>query len=376
MSASTTTMLRDTPMVRLARAALGTDRAVLLPRAAQETGRLLGASSCEIWLAENGLPQVAAVYLKPGAVVGSLDAAALTAALRGHSDSLVQVDDWLCVPVPGDPNPRGVLALYRARHWTDDELATAALAATIVALALKLAEARSFDDRERDQFLALIGHDLRSPLSNVRVGAQLARRNLQAGDVDSVRQALEIIEHQSARLLDRLQVLLEAVAAAGKWLVRLEALDMGAIAESVVAPYRLAAEQGGTGTTFEVAVDPRAPRARGDASQIAQALEQLVDNAAKYAAGGRVSITVTGTGTVVRTEVCDNGPGIRPEDLDRIFAPFARGRAAAGKEGYGLGLYLARNIVTAQGGQLGVSRTSRSGTCMSLTLPVARADEA
>jgi signal transduction histidine kinase len=359
MSASTTTMLRDTPMVRLARAALGTDRAVLLPRAAQETGRLLGASSCEIWLAENGLPQVAAVYLKPGAVVGSLDAAALTAALRGHSDSLVQVDDWLCVPVPGDPNPRGVLALYRARHWTDDELATAALAATIVALALKLAEARSFDDRERDQFLALIGHDLRSPLSNVRVGAQLARRNLQAGDVDSVRQAL-----------------LEAVAAAGKWLVRLEALDMGAIAESVVAPYRLAAEQGGTGTTFEVAVDPRAPRARGDASQIAQALEQLVDNAAKYAAGGRVSITVTGTGTVVRTEVCDNGPGIRPEDLDRIFAPFARGRAAAGKEGYGLGLYLARNIVTAQGGQLGVSRTSRSGTCMSLTLPVARADEA
>jgi signal transduction histidine kinase len=66
----------------------------------------------------------------------------------------------------------------------------------------------------------------------------------------------------------------------------------------------------------------------------------------------------------VRLDVCDDGPGIRPEDVDRVFAPFGRGRSGGDKQGYGLGLYLARNIVNAHGGRLWIARTSRSGTCM------------
>ena len=267
------------------------------------------------------------------------------------------------------------LAVHGAGPWQAGQIALAETAAAIVGLGVQLTRARRFDDRERDQFLALVGHDLRSPLSNVRVGAQLARRNLEAGDTDSARQALEIIEHQSARLLNRLQALLEAVAAAGWWLIRLGPLDLGALAETVVAPYRMAAMESGVGTTFEVLVDPAAQRARGDAGQIAQVIEQLVDNAAKYAAGGHVSVAVSMAGAAVRLDVCDDGPGIRPEDVERVFAPFSRGAAASGKDGYGLGLYLARNIVVAHGGQLKVGRTSRSGTCMTMTLPAARPED-
>lgn len=364
------------PLLELAQAAASdADHAVLLPRAAEETARLLGAEACEIWLAEDGLPRVAAVHLEPGAVVGRFDGEALVATLGPGPGAPVVIDEWLSVPVSGDTGPRGALAVRRRGAWSAADVAGAEMAAAIVALGLQLLEARRFDDRERDQFLALVGHDLRSPLSNVRVGAQLARRNLDAGDVESARQALEIIEHQSGRLLDRLQALLDAVAASGRWLTRLEALDLAAIARSVVAPYRLAAEQAGTGTTFEVVSEPAAPRARGDAGQIAQVVEQLVDNAAKYASGGHVTVTVAAAGTAVRLEVCDDGPGIRPEEVERVFAPFSRGASAAGKEGYGLGLYLARNIVTAHGGQLRIARTSRSGTCMAMSLPVARTEE-
>jgi signal transduction histidine kinase len=203
----------------------------------------------------------------------------------------------------------------------------------------------------------------------VRVGAQLAVRNLEAGDLDSVRTALGIIENQSGRLVDRLEALLEAVAAQGGQLIRLERLDLSALAESVVQPYRLSAEKDETGTTFEVSAEAEAPAARGDSGQIGQVIQQLVDNAAKYAEGGRVTVTVEPEGKMVRLEVCDTGPGIRPEDVERVFSPFGRGHAAAGREGFGLGLYLAKNIITAHGGRLWISRTSRSGTCMAFTLP-------
>jgi signal transduction histidine kinase len=316
---------------------------------------------------------VAAVHLEPGASVHSLYGQALMASLGGRT---VELDGWLSVPVPGDPSPVGVLTLHKTDSWTARDQESAELAAGVLGLGLMLSEARRFDDRERDQFLALIGHDLRSPLSNVRVGAQLARRNLAAGDTESVEEALTIIEHQSGRLLDRLQALLDAVAASGRWLIRLQPLDLGDLAETALAPFRLAAQESGLGTRFEIAVAPGTPAARGDAGQIAQVFEQLIDNAAKYAAGGHVRIDIAPAGTSVRVDVCDDGPGIRPEDLDRVFAPFGRGRSAAQKDGYGLGLYLARNIVTAHGGRLWIGRTSRSGTCMAMTLPVARPEDA
>jgi GAF domain-containing protein len=170
------------PVLALARAALSqAERGVLIPRTAQEMARALRAKACEIWLADSEAPQVAAVYLEPGTVADSLDGAVLLSVVGSGSGEPVSVGDWLCVPVRGEPGVRGVLALNRAGAWHDEEVALAELAASIVAFVVALGQARTFDDRERDQFLALIGHDLRSPVSNIRVGAQLARRNLNAG---------------------------------------------------------------------------------------------------------------------------------------------------------------------------------------------------
>ena len=349
-------------------AASAADRLAFLPIVARKAVEMLDADACEVWLNEDG-PVLGATYRAPRTKAGaSPDADAIEACLKGDT---VRRHAWLCVPLPSDPAPSGVLAIARAGVWAPDDVALAETAASMIDLGLEIASAGRLDNHSRSQFLALIGHDLRSPLANVRIGAQLAGRNLEAGDLDSVRQALRIIESQSNRLVARLEALLDAVAADGHLLIRPEAVDLGAVAEAAVDPFRLAAEQTGAGTRFEVRVKPGTPLARCDRVQVGQVLEHLLDNAAKYASGKQVTLTVAPAGAFVRVDVCDTGPGIRPEDVDRVFAPFGRGQAAAGKEGYGLGLYLARNIVAAHGGRLWIARTSRSGTCMALTLPAA-----
>jgi signal transduction histidine kinase len=359
------------PVLSVLRAALdGGDRSAFLPTVAREAAAFLGAEACQVWLDDEG-PALTAVYRAPDAPVRSPDGHLLRRALAGE---VVHAEGWLTLAIPGAERARGVLALTDPGPGQSQLLERAELVASILGLALATEGAERFDVEARDQFLALLGHDLRAPLANVRVGAQLARRNLEAGDVESVREALGIIENQSGRLLARLEALLDAIAAAGHRLIRLEPLDLVAISEAIVGPYRLAAEETGSGTVFHVEHPPRALLARGDAGQVTQVIEQLVDNASKYASGGHITITIRPAGSSVRLDVVDDGPGIRPEDVERVFAPFGRGRGGSEKQGYGLGLYLARNIITAHGGRLWIDRTSRSGTHMAFTLPAVESD--
>lgn len=353
----------------IARAASGAvDRMAFLPVVARAVVGMFHAEACEVWLNEQG-PVLAATYRAPEARVETGPArAALEETLGGAP---VLAADWYLQPIPGHPVSGGVLAVLRPGAWSRDEVDLLETVASMLDLGMEVAAAGRMDDQARDQFLALIGHDLRSPLSMVRVGAQLASRNLDAGDLQSVQQALKIIEAQSSRLVARLEALLDAVAADGRMLLRPEALDLAQLAEQMIEPLRLAAEEQRSGTTFAVEGAPSSPKARGDRVQICQVLEHLLDNAAKYAPGGRITVRVEGSGNMVLVHVADTGPGIAPEDMERIFAPFGRGRSSAGKSGYGLGLYLARNIAQAHGGKLWISRSSRSGTCFTLSLPAA-----
>ncbi len=361
------------PLLDMARAAAGAvDRTAFLPVVARGIAEVLEADACEVWLDVGG-PTLSALYRAPGAGAPPRSPERRALAEVMAEAEVAHVDGWLCVPLPqtAGTGTRGVIALTRTAAPNAEEVTIVEVAATLARLGLDAADAGRFDAESRDQFVALLGHDLRAPLSNVRVGAQLAQRNLDAGDMDSVRKALAIIESQSGRLLARLEALLDAVAATGGWLIKLEALDLGAMAAAAIEPFALAAEEKGAGTTFVLDVAPGTPPARGDAAQIARVLEHLVDNAAKYAPGKPIVVHVGAAEGGIRLDVTDRGPGIRPEDVDRVFTPFGRGRNSGDKDGYGLGLYLARNIARSHGGRLWIARTSPSGTTMSLTLPLA-----
>jgi len=117
-------------------------------------------------------------------------------------------------------------------------------------------------------------------------------------------------------------------------------------------------------------IPPDLPAIQADPERLAQALENLVDNAIKFTpAGGSVTLRAEVRDREVWICVQDTGPGIPMEDLPRLFEPFYRGRQE-GRPGLGLGLFLARTIVEAHGGRLDVESRAGEGSCFMLILPL------
>jgi signal transduction histidine kinase len=110
---------------------------------------------------------------------------------------------------------------------------------------------------------------------------------------------------------------------------------------------------------------------RADPRRLERVLVNLLSNALKYAAGSRVRIEVVAEGEWVDVCVADDGPGIHPDDLPRLFRRFERGRGTEGKDGLGLGLYGARRIVEAHGGRIEVESAPGAGSRFRVRLPAA-----
>jgi len=120
-------------------------------------------------------------------------------------------------------------------------------------------------------------------------------------------------------------------------------------------------------------VDPDVPLVHVDETQVERALSNIIDNARRYAgAEGRVRVTAGVHDATVDVRVCDAGPGIDPAEHERVFEPFYRCAAPAGRtEGSGLGLAIARGFVEANGGAVRIDPTpSRPGTTVLVELPV------
>ena len=124
------------------------------------------------------------------------------------------------------------------------------------------------------------------------------------------------------------------------------------------------------GFQVEVTVDGHLPVTRFDPDAVVDALLNLVDNAAKYSGEATyVGVRVRSEGERVVCEVEDRGNGIPPADREHLFRKFHRGRNAAGKGGYGLGLYLVKHVMDAHGGTIEVHSETGRGTRFRLVFP-------
>jgi signal transduction histidine kinase len=121
------------------------------------------------------------------------------------------------------------------------------------------------------------------------------------------------------------------------------------------------------GADVRAVVGARQTHVEADPVRLRQVLDNLVANAVRHAPGGEVVVAVEPGDGVVRVSVSDHGPGIAPEDLDRIFEPGVR--LVAGRGGSGLGLPLARAIAVAHGGELTVASAPGEGSTFTLVLP-------
>jgi signal transduction histidine kinase len=226
-------------------------------------------------------------------------------------------------------------------------------------------------DLLKDEFIALVSHDLRTPLTSIIGYVELALDD--EGGVplgEERRRYIEVVARSSDRLLRLVDdLLLAARLQSGRFMLNLDDTDVESIAAEVLDDIHARAELKGV-SIFLAADGPI--RVECDRRRVLQLLDNLVSNAVKFTPeGGRVEVRVERTLTGAAVEVCDTGVGIRPGEEERIFERFYRSASAVSDQvpGTGLGLFIARAIAERHGGKLVARRRDRGGTILRLALP-------
>jgi two-component system CheB/CheR fusion protein len=211
----------------------------------------------------------------------------------------------------------------------------------------ELAEA----DRRKDEFLALLAHELRNPLAAIRNALEVLRRTSIDAQPSPLR---ELIENQTTHLARLVDDLLDVSRITrGKIHLRTDQADLGRIVARSVDPLRLLIAEKGLGLTITTGPGPMPIQA--DPDRIQQVISNLIHNAVKYTEpGGSVHIETGREGDQVVFRVRDTGIGIDQDQLNRIFDLFAQvdARPSRSGGGLGIGLTLARQLVLMHGGQL------------------------
>jgi len=226
----------------------------------------------------------------------------------------------------------------------------------------------------RQNLMADVAHELRTPLTVVQGNLQAILDDvypLQRSEVGKVYDETRLL----SRLVDDLREL--ALAEAGQLQVDLRPTGIGELVENGAAMFRLVAEEKSIDLSVGLADD--LPLALADPDRFSQVLGNLISNALRHTpAGGQIDVSAAATDETVRITVSDDGEGIDAEDLPYVFDRFWRADRSRAREsgGSGLGLTIARQLMRAQGGAIGVDCTRGQGSTFWLELPVAESDSA
>jgi len=220
----------------------------------------------------------------------------------------------------------------------------------------------------REEHLSTAAHELRTPLTALLFQLGHLRRELALQP--AARQVQRCIR-QADRVTDLVTSLLDAHRLErGPLELDAHEIDLVELVGDVVERFDAMATEAGC----ELSIDAAGPTCgHWDRSRIEQVVTNLLSNAIKYGRGAPVVIVVRAGGERARISVTDQGIGIHPEETGRIFERFERTENARGYEGLGLGLYIARRIVEAHEGSIGVASAPGCGATFTVELPVARA---
>ncbi|HMA93321.1 MAG TPA: ATP-binding protein, partial [Polyangiaceae bacterium] len=204
-------------------------------------------------------------------------------------------------------------------------------------------------DRHKNEFLAILSHELRNPLAPIKNGLYVLERAVPGSE--QARRALAILERQVGQLARLVEDLLDVTRISrGKVQLQLTTLDLGVLLRRVAEDHASDFEERG----LDLTVDAQASVAvRGDAARLTQVLGNLLQNAAKFTpSGGRVHLALEVVGERSRVRVSDTGYGMDAETLARLFEPFMQAESSLARTncGLGLGLACAKGIVELHGG--------------------------
>jgi PAS domain S-box-containing protein len=278
---------------------------------------------------------------------------ALYGKLVGHEHLLLERQDGRLIPV---------LAHAAPLPKTSGELARAVLVQQDVT---RLREAEQL----KDDFLALVSHEFRTPLTTIHGGAHLLLKQRAALNEETQNELLSDIVTESERLDHILANILNLAAVmAGRLEVSTEPVLLAPFVGQLVSmigrqfPHH----------ALRVVIPSGLPAVEGDPALLTEVLTNLYENAAKYAPPGSAIVTTAyPSGARIALDVTDTGIGIPADQLERIFTRFHRVDPASPVRGTGLGLYLSRALIEAQGGCLTArSEGPGAGATFTITLPI------
>jgi PAS domain S-box-containing protein len=229
-------------------------------------------------------------------------------------------------------------------------------------------------EQVKSDFVAAVSHELRTPLTSIYGFAEtLLRQDILFGEEER-RTFLGYIASESERLTEIVDELLNVARLdAGDLQVELGRIDVASVVSEVV---ETAVESDVmNGHRFELDLPPEPLAAQADPDKVRQVFNILVENAVRYSPkGGTVTVGARRNADRVEVRVVDEGIGIPASERDRIFRKFYRAESAArdGAAGTGLGLFIAKELVTAMGGRIWVDSTEGEGSSFSFELPAAR----
>ena len=279
-------------------------------------------------------------------------------ALEGGADA--------CLTEPIDPavllaTVGALLRLRRAESALRDALAREQ----------SLRQAAESANRAKDEFLATLSHELRSPLGTILTWVTL----LKEGRLDEprARQGLEAIErstHLQVKLIGDLLDISSIIS--GKTRLEMGSVDLAAVVQSALDANRAAAQA--KRLVVETRVDRDVPRIAGDAVRLQQVIANLLSNAIKFTPeGGSIAVAVRREGKQALVTVSDTGKGISPEFLPHVFERFRQADSSTTRRegGLGLGLAIVRHLVEMHGGTVeATSAGIGQGTTFTVRLPL------
>jgi len=227
-------------------------------------------------------------------------------------------------------------------------------------------------EKAKTEFMSIVSHQLRTPLSIIKGHLSMLQEGMYDNDAQKKEKVLENISQSTNRLIALVNDVLNiSRIQSGKLELNKEKVDLVEIIEEVVEKIRPAAEEKEIGLFLDKPEREKIP-AEIDVSKVENAVGNLLDNAIKYTSEGEVRVVLKEEEGFFVIEVQDTGEGMTKEEIDKLFDTFCRGSAGRRHwaQGSGLGLYIARQFVRMQGGEISAdSEGEGRGSVFRLKIP-------
>jgi signal transduction histidine kinase len=259
-----------------------------------------------------------------------------------------------------------------SREWTPEEMDCLQIITNsfLTEIELRIALRKSAGEvSKREEFMAIAAHEMRSPLSSMKLHADLCTLKLKRGllDADEFGDYLQTFRRQFQRVSLLIDDMFDVSRIqSGQFTIRPAPCNLNELIDIIVANFNQKFIE--SGASFSSNCDANL-EGSWDAYRIEQVISNLLSNALKYAPGAKTVISALRSHPSVVISIQDDGPGIDDEAQKKIFLPFERDNIDKSVSGLGLGLYISRRIIEAHQGSLTIHSTPGTGSTFRITLP-------